>query len=47
VLGATCGKAFLRFLCNDIDMIFWILIIFDMFAGAAEFHQEPQELIHA
>jgi hypothetical protein len=31
-------KALLSFLPNDIHMIFWILIIFDVFTSAAKFY---------
>jgi len=40
--AALCG-----FLCNDIHMIFGILIIFEMFAGTAKLADEAQELIDA
>jgi hypothetical protein len=40
-MGAVSGRALLHFLGNDINMIFGILIIFDMFAGTTKLQDEP------
>ena len=46
-VGAIYAKTLLGLLCNDVNMIFWKLIIFDMFAGTAKLHDKPQELSNA
>jgi hypothetical protein len=37
----------LSLLGNDIDVIFWILIVLDVFAGTAKLEDESQKLINA
>jgi len=44
LLGA---EALGDFLHNDVNMVLGMLIVFEMFAGAAKFAYEPQKLIHA
>lgn len=37
----------MRFLCNNINVIFRKLIIFEVFAQTAKLDHEPQKFIHA
>ena len=44
---ALPGAILLKFLCDDINVIFWMLIMLDMSAGTAKLDYKPQKLIDA